>query len=196
MPKAYTPNDKFFYKAKKLWYRARSAFKLLEIQEKFKILQKWDKILDLWCFPGSWMQVSKEILWENWEIIWVDLKKIDKMKWVKTFQCDVFWDELWKLFYENNLKNFDVILSDMAPNTSWIFDVDQYKSVLLNLEALKIMKSYLKIWGFWVFKIFRWEDIWDFLNEAKKIFPGMKTFKPKSCRDRSFEIFCIWKRLK
>jgi len=193
--KHFTPNDKLFYKAKQDGYRARSAYKLIEIQEKFKIIKKWQSILDLWAFPWSWLQVSKEILEATWRIIWVDLKKIDKLKWVKLYECDVFSEDLCEILKVEDIKCFDIILSDMAPNTSWVQDVDQYKSVELNLRVLELCKKYLKTWWYWVFKIFKWEDFNDFLDEAKLIFPHIKVFKPKACRDRSVEVYCVWKRI-
>lgn len=193
--KQFTANDKFFYKAKEAWYRARSAFKLLEIQEKFNIIKKNQVILDLWAFPWSWLQVTKNILWDTWHIIWLDIQEIEELPWVNTYVCDVFSDELPKILRKENIKCFDIILSDMAPNTSWMPDVDQYRSVELNLEALQIVRSYLKTWWWAVFKIFKWEDFNDFWLEAKKILPNIKTFKPTSSRDRSVELFCVWRKI-
>lgn len=195
MPKAYTPNDKYYYKAKELWYRARSAFKLLEIQEKFKLLRKWQKVLDLWAFPWSWLQVVKEIIWNSWFIMWLDIQEIKRIKWIRTYTADVLSEELDKILEKEWQMSFDVILSDMAPNTSWFPDVDQYRSVELNLKALDVFTKYLRPWWWWVFKIFRWEDFNDFWFEAKKIFPEMKTFKPKSSRWRSVELFCVWRKI-
>lgn len=192
--KQFTPNDKFFYKAKEAWYRARSAFKLLEIQEKFNFLKKDQIVLDLWAFPWSWLQVVKSIQQGQWRLIWVDLKEIKKIKWVKTYIWDIFSKDFTSILRNEDLKCFDVILSDMAPNTSWVPDVDQYKSVEINLKALELMKSYLKTWGWGVFKVFKWEDFNDFWDEAKKLFPNIKTFKPNTTRDRSVEVFCIWKK--
>jgi len=196
MPKAYTPNDKYFYRAKELWYRARSAFKLLEIDEKFDIFEKWKTVLDLWAFPWSWCQVTKEKVWKESTIVWVDLKEIKKIKWVKKYICDIFSPELWKILKERAwILHFDVVMSDIAPNTSWIPDVDQYRSVELNLQVLEVMKKHLKTWWIWIFKVFRWEDFNDFWQVAQNTFPNLKTFKPKAVRDRSVEIYCIWKKV-
>lgn len=195
MPKAFTPNDKYFYKAKELWYRARSAFKLLEIQDKFRFLRKWQSVLDLGAFPWSWLQVVKWIIWDSWKIIWMDIQKIQPIKWVSVYQCDVFSNDLDYILEKEWFNYFDVIISDMAPNTSWMPDVDQYRSVELNLKALDVMSKHLKSWWWWVFKLFKWEDFNDFWFEAKKIFPEIKTFKPKSSRWRSVELFCIWRKI-
>lgn len=193
---AFTPNDKFFYRAKEAWYRARSAFKLIEIQEKFQVFSKDQRILDLWACPGSWLQVAQDNCpW--WTFVWLDLQEIEPIKWINTYVCDVFSDKVWEILMKNEwFMNFDVIMSDMAPKTTWITDVDQYASVELNLKALEVMKKYLKPWWWWIFKIFRWEDFNDFWMEAKKYFPNIKTFKPKAVRPRSVEIYCVWKKIK
>lgn len=189
MTKAYTPNDKFFYLAKQQGFRARSAFKLLEIQDKFKIIKAGQKILDLGAFPGSWLQVCKKLN-PRWDIIWLDLEPISDIPWISTYVCDVFSPKIDELLHG---QVFDLILSDMAPNTSGISDVDQYKSVEINLEALEIMKKYLRKGWSGVFKVFRGADFNDFWDEAKLVFSQIKTFKPDACRDRSFEIYCVGK---
>ena len=191
MSKAYTANDKYFYLAKQEWYRARSAFKLLEIQNKFKIIKSWQKILDLGASPGSWLQVCKRLSWDNSTIIWIDLKEIKKVKWVLTYQWDIFSDVIYDIIERNNIQKFDLIISDIAPNTSWIPDVDQYRSVELNLKVLEVMKAHLAKWWWAVFKLFKWEDFNDFWAPAKEFFSTIKTFKPKTSRSRSVEIFCV-----
>ncbi|MCD5382560.1 RlmE family RNA methyltransferase [Candidatus Gracilibacteria bacterium] len=192
---AFTPNDKFFYRAKEAGYRARSAFKLLEIQEKFRVFTKNQKVLDLGACPGSWLQVAKDNC-PGGTFVGLDLQEIEPLEGISTYVCDVFSDKVGKILKENEgFMNFDVIMSDMAPKTMGIPDVDQYASVELNLEALEVMKKYLKPGGHGIFKVFRGEDFNDFWLEAKKIFPKMKTFKPKAVRPRSVEIYCIGKRI-
>ena len=193
MPKAYTPQDKFFRKAKKEGYRARSIYKLQEIDEKFGVFKKGMSVLDLGCAPGSWIQYLVEKT--EGDIMGVDLQEVEELKGAKTFVCDAFSQDLHDLLKKENYKSFHAIISDMAPKTSGISDVDQYASVELNLEALEVARKYLKKGGWGIFKIFRGEDFNDFWLEAKKTFPKMKTFKPQACRDRSYEIYCVGKRL-
>ena len=192
MSKKYIVQDSLFKKAKKDGYRARSAYKLLEIDNKFKIFKYGQNVLDLGAAPGSWLQVAAEKT--NGRVIGVDLKEMEPLKDTITLACDVFSEEFNIHMKNCNVTEFDVILSDMAPKTTGISDVDQYASVELNLEALSIMDKYLKTGGWGVFKIFRGEDFNDFWFEAKKAFPKMKTFKPKACRDRSFELYCVGKK--
>ncbi|MBT4937394.1 RlmE family RNA methyltransferase [Candidatus Peregrinibacteria bacterium] len=195
MPQKYKVQDKFFKAAKREGYRARSAYKLLEIGEMFPLFRKVQSVLDLGCSPGSWLQVLREKT--SGTVIGLDLKETEELEDVSTFICDVFSEDFEKVLRKtqgNKKIQFDLITSDMAPKTMGIFDVDQYASVELNLQALDLVKKYLKPGGWAVFKIFRGEDFNDFWFEAKKAFPKMKTFKPQACRDRSFELYCIGKK--
>lgn len=193
MPKAYEVQDRWFREAKRLGYRARSAFKLLEIQQKFKIMRPGMSVLDLGCAPGSWLQVEEEIIGPKGKIIGTDLQEVAPLQFAILSQCDVFSPELDAFLARVHPKKFDLILSDMAPNTSGITDVDQYRSVELNLEVLEVAKKWLKPNGALASKVFMGEDFNDFWGEAKKLFSKTAMFKPQSCRDRSFEQFAVLK---
>ena len=197
MPQKYKVQDKFFKAAKREGYRARSAYKLLEISEKFPIFKGVNSALDLGCSPGSWLQVIREKT--TGTVHGIDLKPTEEIEGVSSCIGDVFSNDFINNLQKNQnnhkITKFNLITSDIAPSTTGISDVDQYASVELNLEVLEIVKKHLKPNGWAIFKIFRGEDFNDFWFEAKKIFPKMKTFKPKACRDRSFEIYCIGKML-
>lgn len=193
-PHAYTVQDHFFQKAKQEGYRARSVYKLLELQEKFHILKKGDRVLDLGAAPGSFMQGAGKIVGNEGQVIGLDLQKIKPFpeKNKHTFVCDIFDQEKVKKNLETrNLAKADVILSDMAPNTSGMSDVDQYKSVELNLEALKVADRFLKKGGNLVLKVFVGEDFPELVREVKRRFKIFKNFKPKASRDRSFETYVV-----
>jgi 23S rRNA (uridine2552-2'-O)-methyltransferase len=185
----YNPQDKYFKKAQAEGYRARSVYKLIELNEKFRFLKKQQTILDLGCAPGSWLQYLAKNTSNT--VIGVDLKEIEPIFGTQSFVGDVFSSNLTSLCQLKQTPQFDVILSDMAPKTTGIFDVDQYASVELNLQALEISKKHLKSKGWAVFKIFRGADFNDFWLAAKKFFPKMKTFKPNACRKSSKEIYCV-----
>jgi 23S rRNA (uridine2552-2'-O)-methyltransferase len=189
MSKKYIVQDSYFKKAKQEGFLARSVYKLEEIDAKFRVFRKNQRVLDLGSFPGSWLQYiikkSPSCLSS------ADLQKISSFPEVVFYHGSVF-DEGFYSFLEG--KQFDVITSDMAPNTTGIFDTDQYASVELNLQVLELMKTFLVPGGVGIFKIFRGEDFNDFWFEAKKMFPDIKTFKPKSCRERSVEIYCVGRK--
>lgn len=191
MPKPYQVQDRWFREAKRLGYRARSAFKLLEIQEKFKILKSGISVLDLGAAPGSWLQIEEEIVGPKGAIIGVDLQKIEPLRFAKTAVLNAFSSELDEYLDSVHPQPFSVILSDMAPATTGTFSVDQYRSVELCLRVLEVAKKRLKPGGAMVAKIFLGEDFNDFWGEVKPLFQSSACFKPKSCRDRSFEQFAV-----
>jgi len=197
----YVVQDKYFKKAKKEGYRARSVYKLLEIQERFNIIKPEFSVIDIWAAPGSFLQAIHSIVNKDNLIIWVDLKPIKPLNYpnVKTIVCDIFdyeklFIELNKILPENHL--FDIITSDIAPNTTWVFDVDQYASVELNIAICKFSDRFLKKGWNMILKVFKWEDFNDLVMQIKKRFNNMKTYKPLACRDSSHEeyIICLGKK--
>ena len=194
----YQMHDEYFKRAKQEWYRARSVYKLIEIQEKFQIIQKWMQVCDIWAAPWSWMQYTKRLIGEDWKLLGIDVKKIDKysQKNIHTIECDIFDYE--SIIQEvkdfiGEQKNFNIILSDIAPNTTWRRDIDQYASVELNIEIVKFAREFLQDWWTLVMKVFKWEDFNDLVQEVKKTFELMHECKPKAVRDRSFEVYIICK---
>lgn len=193
MPKKYVEKDRYFHLAKERGYRARSAFKLLEIQEKFKLIKEGSTVLDLGCFPGSWLQVERELVGEKGKVAGIDLEKPEEISGVKTYVGNIENNEIIDLIKSDFPNGFDAVLSDMAPKTSGIKGVDQYKSVELNLVALEVCKKLLKKGGNAVFKIFVGEDFEDFNSVIRATFKKVKQFKPRSTRDRSFEVYVVCK---
>lgn len=198
---SFVVQDEYFHKAKKAWYRARSVYKLLEIQERFDLIKPDFSVIDIWRAPGSFLQAIRSIVNKDNIIIWVDLKQIEPLNYqnVKTIVCDIFdYDKLKKelepLLPENHI--FDIITSDIAPNTTWIFDVDQYASVELNIAICEFSDRFLKTWWNMILKVFKWEDFNDLAMQIKKRFKDMKTYKPLACRDSSHEeyIICLDKK--
>ncbi len=198
---SFVVQDEYFHKAKKAWYRARSVYKLLEIQERFNLIKPDYSVIDIGRAPGSFLQAIRSIVNKDNIIIWVDLKKIEPLNYsnVKTIVCDIFdydklKNELDQLLPENHI--FDIITSDIAPNTTWIFDVDQYASVELNIAICEFSDKFLKTWWNMILKVFKWEDFNDLVMQVKKRFKDMKTYKPLACRDSSHEeyIICLDKK--
>lgn len=198
MPKHFSPQDSYYHRAKREGYRARSAYKLLEILKKFpKFLRRGTNVLDLGSAPGSFLQVLGE---KNvgGKVCGVDLQKIEKFPKnypaeLGLIQGDIFEDETAeKIFDFFGSRKIDVITSDLAPKTSGIKDVDQWNSIELNQRVLEICEKFLKPNGNLVAKIFRGQDFDEFwVEEFRDKFRDTKTFKPESCRDRSFEFFMV-----
>jgi len=175
--------DKFTIKAKKEGYKARSAYKLLQLNDKYNLIKKGDKVLDLGCWPGSWLQVC----WKSGcKCIGVDLRKTNlRLSNVKTYQLDVFSDK----FFEVINEKFDVVLSDMAPNTSGNIEIDQFKSYELSERAFEIAKKLLKENGNFLVKIFQSDESNDLLKKMRASFKFVKSTKPVSSKKGSKEIY-------
>ena len=189
MPKRFNPQDAYFHKAKTEGYRARSAFKLIEINNKFRIFRKGQSVLDLGSAPGSWLQVIQKKVGNNGKIVGIDLQEIKPLgNNVAVYQTNIFSDIIEDLLIS---EKFDVITSDLAPKTSGIKDVDQWKSIELNQQVFEFAKKHLKPKGTIVLKVFVGADFQEFLKELKTYFKTVSTFKPKACRDRSFETYLI-----
>lgn len=191
MSKPFNPQDQYFKKAKALGYRARSAFKLIEINDKFKVLKKGQSVLDLGAAPGSWLQVIQEKVESSGKIAGIDLQEIKPLgENVSLYQADIFSELIEDLFYG---EKFDVITADLAPKTSGVKDIDQWKSIELNQKVIEFSQKHLKPIGTLILKVFIGADFQDFIKETKTIFKKVNTFKPKSCRNRSFETYLICK---
>lgn len=194
MTKPFIVKDPYFEKAKQLWFRARSAFKLIEIQEKYDIIHPWMCVLDVASAPWSFIQVISKIIGETWRIIGVDIQSI-KSFWQKNIsflKASIFDYPVIEAFIEERgITFFDVITSDIAPNTTGITWVDQYRSIELNLAILDVADKFLKKWWTVILKVFVGEDIEDLIWPVKGKYGKLSRFKPKACRDRSFEEYFI-----
>ena len=176
-------------------YRARSAYKLIEIDEKFKIFKGDMFVIDIGAAPGSWSQYVSKVV-KNGKLISIDLKEIDEIKNTTLIKGD-FTDENIK----NKIKNFlnkkpDVIISDMAVNTTGIKDLDSLQTGELCKESIYFAKDVLSKNGFFVSKIFMGSSFNEIVALGKKIFKEVKVFKPKSSRKDSKESFIICKNLR
>jgi 23S rRNA (uridine2552-2'-O)-methyltransferase len=193
MPK-YEAQDTFFKKAKEKGYRARSAFKLHAIDEKYHLLKPGMKVLDLGAAPGSFLQYIGLKIGEKGLAVGIDLQKIEDLELanVKTYEGDIFDNELYKkIVQENGLNRFDLITSDLAPKTTGIPFVDGGASLDLNLQVLEVAKSYLKKGGGVVMKILPGFNEGDLVGEARKIFGKVKKFRPKAVRKSSGESYIV-----
>lgn len=201
-PQPYIIKDKYFHKAKEQGFRARSVFKLEEIQKVFELIKPDMKICDIGAAPGSFMQFMKKIIKEGWLLVWIDLKKIENI-WGKNiytlehsiFDFETLWPKIIEIIGVGN--KFDVITSDIAPNTTGIRDIDQYASVELNIEILKFADEFLVDGWNLLLKVFKWEDFHDLVREIKKRYEKYIEYKPLACRDRSMEeyIICVHKKI-
>jgi 23S rRNA (uridine2552-2'-O)-methyltransferase len=200
MTQQFEVQDPYFAKAKKLGYRARSAFKLLEIQEKYNILKPGMNVLDVAAAPGSFLQVIAKAIGERWKAVGIDIQKIDPNFGygnIYLLQESVFEFEKIRTYLDTlGIGKFDVITSDIAPSTTGMTWVDQYRSIELNLAIVEVAEVFLKKWGNLILKVFVGEDVEDLIGPVKLKYQKLARFKPRACRERSFEEYfvCIGKK--
>ena len=180
--------DHFFRKAKISGYRSRSAFKLIELNSKFKFLKNGIKLLDVGSFPGGWSQVAAEKI-KNGKILSIDKKKIEEIKYVKFITGDFLEKKSKAIITEYFNSSIDVILSDMAPNTTGNKNLDCIRTNQLCLDILDFSKETLNKKGIVVAKLFMGEDFEEIKLRAKKYFKKIDFFKPNSSRDESRETY-------
>ena len=180
--------DHFFRKAKISGYRSRSAFKLIELNLKFKFLKNNIKLLDVGSFPGGWSQVATEKI-KNGKILSIDKKKIKEIKNVKFIMGDFLEKRTKIIINEYFNSNIDVILCDMAANTTGNKNLDCIRTNQLCLDILYFSKKILNKNGVLVSKLFMGEDFEEIKATAKKYFKKIDFFKPNSSRRESRETY-------
>ena len=186
--------DYFFKQSKILGYRSRSAFKLIEMNNKFKFLKKNLMLLDLGCAPGGWSQVARKEI-KKGKILGVDIKTVEKIQDVKFLKGDFneksIYDEI-VLYFGSEI---DVVLSDMSINTTGNKSLDSYRTGQLCLNAIKLAKKILCKEGVFLSKIFMGEVFKEIDKSAKKHFKEVIKYKPKSSKKESKEIYIFCKGL-
>ena len=187
--------DQYFKKSKTQGYRSRSAFKLIEINKKFKFLNKDSFIIDLGSSPGGWSQVvSKEV--SNGKILSIDIKDMEIITNVKFIKGDFLKNDIYEKISTFFNRRIDVVLSDMAVNTSGNKNLDSYRTGELCLEAMNLSIKVLNIHGVFVSKIFMGSVFNEIQSNAKKYFKKIVIFKPDSSKKASKEIYIYCKGIR
>ena len=176
-------------------YRSRAAYKLIEINQKFKIIKNGISLIDLGAAPGSWSQYASKSI-KNGKILSIDLKKMDPIDKVELLEGDFT-----NITFQQQIKNYfkskvNVVLSDMAENTTGIKNIDSISTGELCKEAMFFAKDILLKNGTFVSKIFMGSSFNDIILSSKSIFKETKVFKPNSSRKDSKESFIICKFLR
>lgn len=192
MPR-FVVKDGFYNKAKKEGYRARSAYKLEEIQQRFKIISKGNKILDLGAAPGSWLQMESSLIGEKGVVMGVDILPIKPLaqKNIIIIQGDIREMVIAELLAQVGAEAFDVITSDIAPNLSGIKEVDNANVLELYSAVLRVVREALKKGGNFLIKLFFSPELKNMETDLKPLFARIAIFKPKSSRGVSSEVYLI-----
>ena len=187
--------DQFFKQSKIQGYRSRSAFKLIEINEKFKFLNKNTHLLDLGSNPGGWSQVAvKKII--KGKILAVDVNKMQKIDNVNFLVGDIFSSEIYEKIFNYFKKKIDVVISDMATNTSGNKNLDSFRTGELCIRAMDLAQKILKQDGIFLSKLFMGSIFPEIDQKANKCFKKVVKYKPLSSKKESKEIYIYCKGLK
>ena len=187
--------DTFVRQSKVDGYRARSAYKLIEIDEKFKIFKGGLSVLDIGAAPGSWSQYAYKVV-KSGKLISIDLKKMDSIGNSIQIQGDFTEEKIQEEIKKNINSKVDIVMSDMAVDTTGIKNIDSIQTGELCKEAMYFAKDIMKENGFFISKIFMGGTFNEIVAEGKKYFKEVKVFKPKSSRKDSKESFIICRKIR
>ena len=187
--------DTYVRQSKVDGYRARSAYKLIEIDEKFKIFKGGISVIDIGAAPGSWSQYAAKVA-KSGRLISIDLKEMEPIGNTVQIQGDFIEKNIQEEIKKHIKTKIDVVMSDMAVNTTGIKNIDSIQTGELCKEAMFFAKDLLTNKGYFISKIFMGGTFNEIVAEGKKYFKEVKVFKPKSSRKDSKESFIICKNLR
>ncbi len=190
-------HHEYYYKlAKKLDYRSRASFKLMQIDDRFNIFKDGDRVVDLGAAPGGWLQVAKERVGEEGFVIGVDLRPIKRLEGVTTITGDITEDRTMKRLLDLFEGQANVILSDMAPNIGGHYSTDHARSINLCMYAVNVCDRILKKNGKLVMKVFYGDMFPSLKRELEDRFQSVKVHSPDASRPTSSEVYVICKGFK
>ncbi|MEM2975848.1 MAG: RlmE family RNA methyltransferase [Candidatus Bathyarchaeia archaeon] len=196
MPKAWVQSrkrDYYYRKAKEEHYRSRAAYKLFQVIKKYNFIKEGDTVVDLGAAPGGWLQVSSKTVGENGFVLGVDLKPIQPLECsnVRTIIVDINDSDATTQIKEFLPENADVVVSDVSPNISGIWELDHARQIDLARQSLKIATQILKPKGNFFVKVFQGDMLDDFIKEVKQHFSFVKIIKPKASKAKSSELYVL-----
>ena len=180
--------DQFFKKSKTLGYRSRAAFKLIELNKKFKFIKKNTNLLDLGSFPGGWTQVASQII-KGGKIMSIDIREMEPINNVNFVKGNILESKIKNKINSYFVAKLDVILSDMAADTTGSKSLDSIRTNQLCADVISFSKETLKPRGVLISKLFMGDDFLEVKNLAKSIFKNVNFFKPESSRKESKETY-------
>jgi 23S rRNA (uridine2552-2'-O)-methyltransferase len=183
--------DQYRRLAKDQGYRARSAYKLLQINRSYHIIKKDDKVVDLGCAPGGWLQVAVKEVRSSGNVIGIDLKPVTPVAGAIILQGSIEDPNMLSKIAEILGCKADVVLSDLAPNVSGVWDIDHARQISLSTIALRFAQHVLRVGGSSVFKVFEGDMLKEFRSELQKSFGKVLLSKPSASRQESSELYII-----
>jgi 23S rRNA (uridine2552-2'-O)-methyltransferase len=194
---AYNRKDGYWRKAKREGYRSRASYKLLQLNKKFHLIKKRDVVLDIGCAPGGWMQVAKEIVGPRGFVLGIDRQRIRPFDapQVNFMSLDITDPQAVEKI-KGRIDFCDVVISDISPNITGVWDVDHFTSIELSSRALDIAQHMLRTNGNFVVKVFQGELFQQFFKKVKHKFGYTKITSPRASRKSSAETYIVGKKFK
>lgn len=192
-------DDAFWKKAKREGYRSRAAYKLMQIQARYRIIRRGALVVDLGAAPGGWSQAALEMVGARGGVIGVDLDKVRRLPPARFIRGDMTkaetLDEVRQELRELRPtgRGADAVISDMAPNISGVYSVDQARSVVLSKKALGTARALLRPGGNFCVKVFEGEDFAKLLADVRRSFAFVKVHAPEASRAQSSEVYVVAK---
>lgn len=183
--------DQYRRLAKDQGYRARSAYKLLQLNESYRILKKGSKVVDLGCAPGGWLQVATKEVGPTGKVVGIDIKPVEPVPRAVVLQGSIEDPAMLEKVAVALDGKADLVLSDLAPNVSGMWEIDHARQISLSTIALDFARRVLRNGGSAVFKVFEGDMLKDFKAELGKVFDRVLLSKPSASRQQSSELYII-----
>jgi len=183
--------DQYRRLAKDQGYRARSAYKLLQLNHSYHIIKKGSKVVDLGCAPGGWIQVVTNEVGQAGKVIGIDLKPVEPVAGATVLKGSIEDNDMLEKIAGILGDKADVILSDLSPNVSGLWDIDHARQISLSTIALGFARQILRVGGSAVFKVFEGDTLSEFRAELKSSFGRVLLNKPLASRQESSELYIV-----
>ena len=183
--------DQYRRLAKDQGYRARSAYKLLQLNGSYRLLKKGSKVIDLGCAPGGWLQVATKEVGQAGRVVGIDLKPVESIAGAAVLEGSIEDPGMLTKIADILGVKADLVLSDLAPNVSGVWDIDHARQISLSTIALGFARQVLKTGGSAVFKVFEGDMLNEFRTELKNSFGRVLLSKPSASRQESSELYIV-----
>jgi 23S rRNA (uridine2552-2'-O)-methyltransferase len=201
LPKAWVrerKRDYYYRKSKEEKYRSRAAYKLLETVKKYRFIKSGDVVVDLGAAPGGWMQAARRIVGDKGLVLGVDVRFIEPLGFsnIQTLIGDITDSQVLESIRRLLSGPANVVVSDVSPNISGVWELDHARQIDLAKRALLIARNTMKTGGNFFVKVFQGDMLTEFVREVKQHFGFVKLVKPKASRAKSAEIFVLCMQMK
>jgi 23S rRNA (uridine2552-2'-O)-methyltransferase len=177
--------------AKDQGLRARSAYKLQQLNDSYHILKKGSKVVDLGCAPGGWLQIATRLVGPNGRVVGIDIKPVEPVAGAIVLEGSIEEPEMKSKISEILRGEADVLLSDLAPNVSGVWDIDHARQISLTQTALQFASTILREGGSAIFKVFEGDMLNDLRTELRQHFGKVQLSKPSASRQESSELYTV-----